>query len=386
MSENVYIIGAGIHPFGRTDERSGREQGVYAVREALADAGLDWTDMECAYGGSAAAGSADIMVNELGLTSLPFTNVANGCATGGSALASAQMAIASGMYDLALATGFDKHPRGAFNASPSDYGLPEWYGQTGMMLTTQFFALKIQRYMQLHGISRETLGRVAEKAFRNGAKTPHAWRRSEIDLDTIMNAPMINDPLTKYMFCAPAEGGVALILASEKKVKELGADGVKIANVSVKTRPPDSFEVFQAGVSVKDGGKPTVLASKAAFEGAGIGPEDIDVAQLQDTESGAEIMHMAENGFCKDGEQEEWLANGWSEANGKLPINTDGGCLACGEPVGASGLRQVYENVEQLRGRGGERQVTKANGDTPKTGYSHVYGAPGLSAVAILQR
>ncbi|MEM8724026.1 MAG: thiolase family protein, partial [Pseudomonadota bacterium] len=294
MSENVYIIGAGIHPFGRTEERSGREQGVYAVREALKDAGLDWPDIECAYGGSAAAGSADIMVNELGLTSLPFTNVANGCATGGSALVSAQMAIASGMYDLAIAVGFDKHPRGAFNAKPADYGLPEWYGQTGMMLTTQFFALKIQRYMQLHGISRETLGRVAEKAFRNGAVTPHAWRRSEIDLETIMNAPMINDPLTKFMFCAPAEGGVALILASEKKAKELGADGVKIAKIAVRTRPPDSFEVFQAGVSVKEGGKPTVLASQAAFEGAGIGPDDIDVAQLQDTESGAEIMHMAE--------------------------------------------------------------------------------------------
>ncbi len=382
MSENVYIIGAGIHPFGRTEERSGREQGVYAVREALKDAGLDWPDIECAYGGSAAAGSADIMVNELGLTSLPFTNVANGCATGGSALVSAQMAIASGMYDLAIAVGFDKHPRGAFNAKPKDYGLPDWYGQTGMMLTTQFFALKIQRYMQLHGISRETLGRVAEKAFRNGAVTPHAWRRSEIDLETIMNAPMINDPLTKFMFCAPAEGGVALILASEKKAKELGADGVKIAKIAVRTRPPDSFEVFQAGVSVKEGGKPTVLASQAAFEGAGIGPEDIDVAQLQDTESGAEIMHMAENGFCKDGEQEEWLANGWSERGGRLPINTDGGCLACGEPIGASGLRQVYENVEQLRGRAGERQVPGA----PKTGYSHVYGAPGLSAVAILER
>ena len=386
MSENVYIIGAGIHPFGRTDERTGREQGVYAVREALKDAGLDWTDIECAYGGSAAAGSADIMVNELGLTSLPFTNVANGCATGGSALVSAQMAIASGMYDVAIAVGFDKHPRGAFNAKPSDYGLPEWYGQTGMMLTTQFFALKIQRYMQLHGISRETLGRVAEKAFRNGAVTPHAWRRSEIDLETILNAPMINDPLTKFMFCAPAEGGVALILASEKKVRELGADGVKISKVAVRTRPPDSFEVFQAGVSIKEGGKPTVLASKAAFEGAGIGPEDIEVAQLQDTESGAEIMHMAENGFCKDGEQEEWLANGWSERGGKLPINTDGGCIACGEPIGASGLRQVYENVEQLRGRAGERQVAGADGSGPKTGYSHVYGAPGLSAVAILER
>lgn len=386
MSEDVYIIGAGIHPFGRTDGRSGREQGVYAVREAMADAGLEWSDIECAYGGSAAAGNADIMVNELGLTSLPFTNVANGCATGGSALASAQMAIASGMYDLALATGFDKHPRGSFNASPADYGLPEWYGQTGMMLTTQFFALKIQRYMQLHGISRETLGRVAVKAFKNGTITPHAWRRSEIDLDTVMNAPMINDPLTKFMFCSPAEGGVALILASEKKVKELGAHGVKISQISVKTRPPDSFEVFQAGVSVKEGGKPTVLASQAAFEGAGIGPEDIDVAQLQDTESGAEIMHMAENGFCADGDQEQWLAEGRTDLTGELPVNTDGGCLACGEPIGASGLRQVYENVEQLRGRGGERQVGGKDGKGPKTAYSHVYGAPGLSAVAILER
>lgn len=381
MGENVYIIGAGIHPFGRTEGRSGREQGVHAVREALADAGLEWADIECAYGGSAAAGSADIMVNELGLTSLPFTNVANGCATGGSSLAAAQQAIASGAYDLALAVGFDKHPRGAFNAKPKDYGLPDWYGQTGMMLTTQFFALKIQRYMQLHGITRTTLGRVAEKAFRNGSLTPHAWRRSEVDLETILNAPMVNDPLTKYMFCSPSEGGVALILASEKKMRELGADGVRIAKIAVKTRPPDSFEVFQPGVSIREGGKPTVLASKAAFDGAGIGPEDIDVAQLQDTESGAEIMHMAENGFCRDGEQEEWLANGWSQIGGKMPINTDGGCIACGEPIGASGLRQVYENVQQLRGRCGARQVEGA-----KTAYSHVYGAPGLSAVAILER
>ena len=382
MSETVYIIGAGIHPFGRTEERTGREQGVFAVRQALGDAGLDWDDIDCAYGGSASSGSADIMVNELGLTGLPFTNVANGCATGGSALASAQHAIASGAYDLALATGFDKHERGAFNADPADYGLPEWYGKTGMMLTTQFFALKIQRYMQLHGITRTTLGRVAEKAFRNGAKTDHAWRRSEIDLETIMNAPMINDPLTKYMFCSPAEGGVALILASEKKAKELGADGVKIASIAVRTRPPGSFEVFQPGISVKEGGKPTTLASKAAFEQAGIGPEDIDVAQLQDTESGAEIMHMAENGFCADGEQEAWLAEGRTEIGGALPVNTDGGCLACGEPIGASGLRQVYENVQQLRGQGVARQVP----NDPKTAYSHVYGAPGLSAVAILER
>jgi acetyl-CoA acetyltransferase len=386
MSANVYIIGAGIHPFGRTEGRSGREQGVYAVREALKDAGLEWRDIECAYGGSASAGSADVMVNELGLTGLPFTNVANGCATGGSALAAAQQAIASGMYDLALAVGFDKHPRGAFNPKPSDYGLPEWYGQTGMMLTTQFFALKIQRYMHLYGISRTTLGKVAEKAFRNGALTPHAWRRTPVDLETIMNAPILNDPLTKYMFCSPAEGAAALILASERKMKELGADAVRIRAVAVRTRPPHSFEVFQPSISITPGGKPTVLAAKAAFEQAGVGPEDISLAQLQDTESGAEIMHMAENGFCRDGEQEEWLAMGWSEIGGKLPINTDGGCLACGEPIGASGLRQVYENVTQLRGRAGKRQVPGKDGKGPRLAYSHVYGAPGLSAVTILER
>lgn len=379
---DVYVIGAGIHPFGRTQGRSGRDQGVFAVREALADAGIAWSDVQCAYGGSNAAGSADIMVNELGLTGIPFINVANGCATGGSALAAARNAVAAGEADLALAVGFDKHPRGAFDVRPADYGLPDWYGETGLMLTTQFFALKIQRYMQLHGISRATLARVAEKAFRNGAMTPHAWRRSPVDLDTILHAPMINDPLTKYMFCSPAEGGVALVLASEKKARALGADGVRIASVAVRTRPPGSFEVFAPSIRKGDGGKPTVLASRAAFELAGIDPVDVDVAQLQDTESGAEIMHMAENGFCADGEQEAWLADGRTEISGKLPVNTDGGCLACGEPIGASGLRQVYENVRQLRGRAGARQVP----GSPKIGYSHVYGAPGVSAVAILAR
>ena len=183
------------------------------------------------------------------------------------------------------------------------------------------------------------------------------------------------------MFCAPAEGGVALVLANEKKVRELGADAVKIASVAIRSRPPGSFEVYQPTIDIVNDGKPTILASKAAYEQAAIGPEDIDVAQLQDTEAGAEIMHMAENGICKDGEQEKWISEGRTELIGSLPINTDGGCIACGEPIGATGLRQVYENVTQLRGRAGARQVA----NKPKTAYSHVYGAPGLSGITILE-
>ncbi len=379
---DVCIVGIGIHPFGRTEERSGRDQGVFAVRQALADAGVEWPDIQFAYGGSAASGNADLMVNELGLTGVPIVNVSNGCATGGSSLASAFNAIKSGEYDLGLAVGFDKHDRGAFNAKPAEYGLPDWYGATGLMLTTQFFATKIQRYMALHGISKGTLGRVAEKAFRNGARCDHAWRRSEMDLDTIMAAPMVNDPLNKYMFCSPAEGGVALVLATEKKARELGKPLVRLKTATMRTRPVGSFEVFAPSLRIERGESPTHLASRAAFQKAGIGPGDIDVAQLQDTESGAEIMHMAENGFCNDGDQEQWLAEGRTQIDGALPVNTDGGCLACGEPIGASGLRQVYENVVQLRGQGGARQVP----GEPKTAYTHVYGAPGVSAVTIMER
>lgn len=379
---DVCIIGIGIHPFGRTDGLSGMEQGVFAVREAMADAGIDWTDLQFAYGASDAAGNPDTMVERLGLTGMQFINVRNGCAAGGSALFSAQMAIKSGEYDLGLAVGFDKHPRGAFNAMPAEYNLPDWYGEAGYMVTTQFFAMKIQRYMHDFGISRETLGRVPEKAFRNAVHADHAWRRQPVTLEDILEAPMVSDPYSKYMFCSPAEGGVALILASEKKARELGRPLIRLKAATMRTRPPGSFEVFAPSTDIQRGGSATRIASGDAFRLAGIGPQDIQVAQLQDTESGAEIMHMAENGFCADGEQEQWIAEGRTEIAGSLPVNTDGGCLACGEPIGASGLRQVYENVVQLQGRGGGRQVP----GNPKTAYSHVYGAPGVSAVTILER
>ncbi|WP_375194466.1 thiolase family protein [Sphingobium sp.] len=382
MSEDVFIVGAGIHPFGRTPGLSGLQQGVFAVRQALERAGLAWRDIQFAFGGSDAAGNADTMVSELGLTGIPFINVANGCATGGSAMFGAYSTIKSGEFDLGLAVGFDKHPRGSFSPLPADWGLPDWYGETGLMLTTQFFAMKIQRYMSLYGITPHTLGAVAEKAFANGVLADHAWRRETVDIDTILHSQMVSDPLTKFMFCSPGEGGVALLLASGRKARELGLPAVRLRAAAVRTRPPGSFEVFSPALDLERGGSPTSVASQAAYDMAGVGPEDIDIAQLQDTEAGAEIMHMAENGFCADGEQTAWIAEGRTRIDGSLPVNTDGGCLACGEPIGASGLRQVYENYVQLMGLAGARQAP----GKLRLGYSHVYGAPGVSAVAIVER
>jgi len=292
----------------------------------------------------------------------------------------AYMAIKAGMCDVAMAIGFDKHPRGAFNSGNAGEG--EWYSESGLKLTTQFFGMKIQRYMHDYGITQDTLAKVAEKAFRNGSINDMAWRRTPLSKEQILESPMLSNPLTQFMFCNPGEGGVALIMCRADKAKQFTDKPVFLKGAAIRTRQFGSFEVFAPHVPEQVDSWPTVDASKAAYEDAGIGPKDIDVAQIQDTETGAEVMHMAENGFCEHGEQEHMIQNGETEITGRLPINTDGGCLANGEPIGASGLRQVYENVLQLQGRAGDHQVP---GD-PKTAYTHVYGAPGLSGVTILSR
>jgi acetyl-CoA acetyltransferase len=378
----IAIIGVGIHPFGRTPERTGMQLGAHAARAALKDAGVDWKDIQFAVGGSYSAGNADAIGNELGLTGLPFTNILNACATGGSALLSACKEIKAGEADIGLVVGFDQHARGAFNAPPSEYGLGDWYGEIGMMLTTQFFATKLQKYMHDYGISTDTLARVAQKAYDNGALNENAWRRTPIDLETIKTSTMVNDPLTKYMFCSPSDGGVALVVCREDLAHRYTQTPIYVAAAAMRTRKFGAFEVYGTSVSLDDVPNASIQASRAAYEIAGVGPEDIEVAQLQDTEAGAEIMHMAENGFCRDGEQEGMLREGATRIDGRIPINTDGGCMANGEPIGASGLRQIREIVLQLRGQAGRRQVA----GNPQIGYTHVYGAPGISAVTILQR
>jgi len=377
----VAIVGVGLHPFGRF-EITGREMGLIAAREALSDAGIPWSDVDFAAGGSRDSGHAAALVSELGLTGVPFIGVYNGCGTAGSAILTCAQAIESGAAEVALAVGFDKHARGAFGSNPADYGLPDWYAEDGLMVTTQFFALKIQRYLHDHGLDRRLLAELAAKSLRNGSITPHAWRRKVVPADEIAAATMINDPLTSYMFCSPSEGGAAVVLMSAERARTSSDRAVEVRALEFRTRRFGTFEVFSPWLAPEITEGATVDAARAAFEAAGIGPGEIDVAQLQDTESGAELMHLAECGFCEHGEQDRLIGDGELEIGGRLPVNTDGGLIANGEPIGASGLRQVIECVLQLQGRAGDRQVP----GSPKSAFTQVYGAPGISACTVLAR
>jgi acetyl-CoA acetyltransferase len=182
------------------------------------------------------------------------------------------------------------------------------------------------------------------------------------------------------MFCSPDEGAAAVVLCRADRAHRYTRTPIYLRATSVRTRRLGAFEVHSPWLPIEETVGATVDASRAAYEMAGIGPDDVDVIQLQDTDAGAELIHLAENGFCKDGDQERLVAEGALEIAGSLPVNTDGGLIANGEPIGASGLRQVHEIALQLRGQAGERQVP----GRPKVGYTQLYGAPGTAGVSIL--
>ncbi|MDZ4265051.1 MAG: thiolase family protein [Mycobacterium sp.] len=377
---DVAIIGVGIHPFGRFEGKSAMEMGVDAITAAVADAGITWNDIQFGVGGSWTVANPDAIVGMVGLSGIPFTNVFNACATAASATKACADGIRLGDYDIGIAVGLDKHPRGAFTEDPALVGMPSWYAENGQYLTTQFFGMKANRYLHEHGISHQTLAKVVNKNLRNGALNPHAFRRKPMAEEAILDSPMLNYPLTQYMFCSPDEGAAAVVMCRADLAHRYTAKPVFVRAVEVRTRKYGAYEVNTTFAPVDEDVAPTVYASRAAFEKAGIEPSDVDVIQLQDTDAGAEVIHMAEAGFCADGDQEKLIAEGATEIGGAMPVNTDGGLLANGEPIGASGLRQLHEIVRQLRGEAGDRQVP----GNPKVGFAQLYGAPGTAGATIL--
>ncbi|HEX9176515.1 MAG TPA: thiolase family protein [Mycobacterium sp.] len=376
---DVAIIGVGLHPFGRFD-KTAMQMGAEAIRGALDDAGLEWKDIQFGVGGSYEVSNPDAVTRLVGLTGIPFTDVFNACATAASATQLCADTIRLGKYDIGIAVGMDKHPRGAFTDDPAKLALPQWYAENGQFVTTKFFGIKANRYIHDHGISQATLAKVAAKNFRNGALNPNAFRRKPIPEEEILNSTVLNYPLTQYMFCAPDEGAAAVIMCRGDIAHRFSSKPVYLRAAEIRTRRFGAYEVHATSAPIDEDVSPTVYASRAAFEVAGVSPDDVDVIQLQDTDAGAEVIHMAEAGFCADGDQEKLLADGATEISGPMPVNTDGGLIANGEPIGASGLRQVHELVRQLRGEAGDRQVP----GKPQVGFAQVYGAPGTAAATVL--
>jgi acetyl-CoA acetyltransferase len=356
--------------------------GAVAVNRALKDAGVNWSAVQSLNAGSLEVSNPEAVTGLVGMTGIPARATLSGCATGNSLLTLAARDVISGEAEIAVGVGLDKHPRGAFGADPSVSGLPQWYGDTGMFLTTHYFGTKIMRYMHDYGITEHTLAKVAEKNSYNGSLASHAWRRKAMSVDAILASPVVNAPLRQYMYCNPNEGAAAVVVCRADKARDYTDTPIYLRSTALRSRRDGAYELLRTSIEMPIRPGTTAEAATAAYELAGLGPEDVDIAQLQDTDAGSEIIHMAETGLCKHGEQEKLLADGATMIGGRMPVNTDGGLLANGEPVGASGLRQVYELVQQLRGSAGDRQVP----NDPQVGLAQLYGAPGSAAVAILSR
>jgi len=376
----VAIIGIGIHKFGRFPGKTYVDMGRDAVLEALKDANVTWGEIEAAFCSSVFAGSASgaYVLGDVGLSGIPIVDVEAACAAGGFAIRQGVQAIQHGIYDLVLVAGFEKMPRG-FIVSPR---FQEWERRLGLASNPMFFALWAQRYMYEYGITESQLVKVSVKNHRNGALNPNALYQRALTFEEIANSPMVCDPIRLLMLCAPDEGAAALVMCSKDRARRYTNKPIIVAATEARTplHPMHRLASPHFASRVK---KPSVTerTAQAAYGVAGIGPEDLDVVELQDQEAASELRYYEELGLCNEGEGGRLIDEGATEINGRIPVNTSGGLLSKGEPVGASAIGQMHELVLQLRGEAGLRQVKD-----PRVVLSHVFGAGGNCAVTILKK
>ena len=383
--EDVVIAGVGMHPFGRYPDKDPDDLAIDAILKALADANMTYKDIEYVLGGKVVipkAGTGIDLMMKVGMTGVPIYQVNAMCATGGAMLELARNAINSGACEVVLVYGFDKH-KGMFE----ELGEP-WQNILGMKASPIAFATVAQKYMNDYGATEEDFARVAVKAHKNGANNPNALFRNIISIEDVLNSPMVAYPLHLYNFCTPDDGAAAAIICSKKAAKKYGIkDPITIAAACMQTAqyPPPVVEPSnQYSVYLKNGEGTSVteLAAKKAYEMAGIGPEDVDVAEVQDTESAHELVHIEQLGLCSPGEAFKLLRKGEFDIGGRLPINPSGGIQCKGEPPGASGLGQVCEIVWQMRGQAGKRQMPS----NPQVGLCQVFGWNHVAAVTVLKK
>jgi acetyl-CoA acyltransferase len=378
MMSDAYIAGADMIAFGRYPDRTYYELGAEATLLALDDAGLSIKDVGAVYASScfnAMSMLGQKVLKEIGQTGVPCVNVSNACASGATAVREATMAVRSGMVDVALAVGAEKNPRGMLGGAPA-FGPPA-EGLFGSESMPAVFAEAGMVHANAYGTTLEQFAQVAVKNHFHATMNPKAAYRKETPLEEVLASEMIAYPLTKLMCSANVDGAAAVIVVSEKKARELGMGRMVRIRGSVLTSDPyepRNPEMFDAS-SV------TRLAAAQAYEMAGLGPEDLDIVELHDCFATAEILHYENLRLCGEGEAGRLIDSGATALGGRIPVNVSGGLLSKGHPIGATGVANIVEIVEHLRGEAGARQVAGA-----KIGLAHVLGFGAAAGVHILER
>jgi acetyl-CoA acetyltransferase len=378
MTPAVEIAGIGIHPFGRFDDKTVTDLGVAAVRAALRDAGNP--RFQAAFCGTAYAGVAagHKVLGALGLTGVPIVDVEAGCASGGAALMLAAGAIRAGQYDCALVFGIEKMPRGIIRSSFFE----PWREEAGLAATPAYFALRAQRLMRESDLTKEQLAQVVVKNRAHGIDNPNAMFRGAVTAEEVLGSRVVCEPLHLWMFCSPNEGAAAVVV---RAAAPSGAEPpVTLEAAALRSHLPGSVlseGTPLSGLADDDVDPPTTLAARAAYEEAGLGPDDLDVVECQDTDAARELLSYEELGLCPKGDAGKWVAEGVTRIGGRLPVNPSGGLLSKGEPLGASALGQVVELVTQLRSTAGSRQV-----DGARVALGHTVGRGANASVVIVRR
>ncbi|HEY1827919.1 MAG TPA: thiolase family protein [Acidimicrobiales bacterium] len=378
---DVVISGVGMHPFGRFDGQSTTDLGVQAVRRALHEAGVGRGGFQAAFCGTAYGGVATghKVLSRLGMTGMPIVDVEAGCASGGAALMLAAGAIRAGQYDTVLVFGTEKMPKGIIRSSFFE----PWQEEAGLAATPAFFGLRAHRLSITSGVTKDHLAQVVVKNRRHGAGNPDAMYQKEVTAEEVLSSRVVCEPLHLFMLCSPNEGAAAVVL-TRSDLAPASVAPVTLAGAVLRSHLPGavlSESTPLSGLTTDDVPSPTTLAATAAFEEAGLGPGDVDVAECQDTDAARELLSYEELGLCERGGSGDLLASGATTLGGRIPVNPSGGLLSKGEPLGASALGQVVELVRQLRGECGQRQV-----DGARVALSHTVGRGANAGVVVLTR
>ena len=393
MTRSVHVVGVGMIPFAKPGASAPYpEMGAAALRTALADAGLAYDAIEQAwvgyvYGDSTCGQRA---LYEVGMTGIPITNVNNNCSTGSTALFNARQAVASGAVECALALGFEQMNPGALGSVFKDRVSPfdrfdevtgELVGHAEIPLALRYFGGAGLAHMQQYGTPLSTFAKIRAKASRHAANNPVALLRNVVTPEEVLASPAIwPGVMTRLMACPPTCGAAAAILCSEAFAARHGLDrSVRIRAQAMTTDTPDTFDRYDMREVV--GFSMARAAARKVYEAAGVGPDEVDVVELHDCFAQNELLTYEALGLCPEGGAEKFVDDGDNTYGGKVVTNPSGGLLSKGHPLGATGLAQCTELVQQLRGTADRRQVPGA-----RLALQHNLGLGGACVVTLYER